>query len=61
VRRFSRGSVHRINAGGSHKGVELLNYYQLIKPNLGLTTFLSGAVNHFRFKDFVDDANDYSK
>ena len=62
ARRTAEDQYIGINAGeSSHKGVELLLNYQLLKTEpWELTTFLSGAVNHFRFKDFVDDANDNS-
>jgi iron complex outermembrane receptor protein len=45
-----------INAGESSHKVELLLNYQLIKTaQWELSSHLSAAVNHFRFKDFIDD------
>ena len=62
ARRTAEDQYIGINAGSSsHKGMELLLNYQLLKTTTWeLSMNLSGAVNHFRFKDFVDDAKDYS-
>ena len=62
ARRTAEDQYIGINAGASsHKGVELLLNYQLLKTtSWELSTNFSAAVNHFRFKDFVDDTNDYS-
>jgi iron complex outermembrane receptor protein len=62
ARRTAEDQFIGINAGeSSHKGVELMLNYQLIKTSeWELSTNLSGAINHFRFKDFVDNSKDYS-
>lgn len=62
ARRTADDQYIGINAGeSSHKGVELLLNYQLIKTTQwALNTNFSAAVNHFRFKDFIDDTKDYS-
>lgn len=51
-----------VNAGSSsHPGVEfIVNYKVLESNNFQITPYLSGAINHFKFKDFVDGAADYS-
>lgn len=51
-----------INAGkSSHIGLEYLLNYQLVKTEQWqLSTTISGTVNHFKFKDFVDAGKDYS-
>jgi iron complex outermembrane receptor protein len=62
ARRTADDQYIGINAGeSSHKGVELLLNYQLIKTaQWEVRAHLSAAVNHFRFKDFIDDKKDYS-
>lgn len=51
-----------INAGeSSHIGLEYLLNYQLVKTEQWqLSATISGTVNHFKFKDFVDVGKDYS-
>ena len=51
-----------INAGeSSHIGLEYLLNYQLVKTEQWqLSTTISGTVNRFKFKNFVDAGNDYS-
>jgi len=51
-----------INAGSSsHPGVEFLVNYKLLDFNkFQITPYFSAALNHFKFKDFVDGEADYS-
>ena len=51
-----------VNAGSSsHPGVEfIVNYKVLESNNFQITPYFSGAINHFKFKDFVDGDADYS-
>ena len=51
-----------INAGKTrHDGLELnLNYSWFQNKTLKLTSFISYSVNHYTFKEFIDDSNDYS-
>ncbi|MNF56364.1 vitamin B12/cobalamin outer membrane transporter [compost metagenome] len=51
-----------INAGeSSHKGIEFfMNYKFLEISQWQLMPYFSGAINNFKFKDFVDGDNDYS-
>jgi len=37
-----------------------LNYNWIQKENSALSTFLNYTHNNFIFKDFIDDANDFS-
>lgn len=62
ARRTADDQYIGINAGeSSHKGVELLLNYRLIKTaQWEVRTQLAAALNHFRFKDFIDDKKDYS-
>ena len=62
ARRTADDQYIGINAGvSSHKGIELLLNYQLIKAEQWeIITNFSAALNHFKFKDFIDDKNDYS-
>jgi iron complex outermembrane receptor protein len=62
ARRTAEDQYIGINAGSSsHVGLEAQLNYQWIKSNnWELSTNFSAAINHFRFKDFVDDAKDYS-
>jgi iron complex outermembrane receptor protein len=62
ARRTADDQYIGINAGeSSHKGIELLLNYQLIKTEQWeVSTNFSAALNHFRFKDFIDDKKDYS-
>lgn len=51
-----------INAGSSsHPGYEfLVNYKFFQSSKFQVTPYFSGALNNFKFKDFVDRGNDYS-
>lgn len=62
ARRTAEDQYVGINAGSSsHLGVEfLVNYNLLNSPNLKINPYISGVLNHFRFKDFVDGDFDYS-
>ena len=62
ARRTADDQYIGINAGeSSHKGIELLLNYQLLKTEQWeVSTNFSAALNHFRFKDFIDDKKDYS-
>jgi len=62
ARRVAEDQYVGINAGeSSHKGLEfLLNYKFYPTENIQINPYLSGTLNHFKFKDFVDRDNDYS-
>ena len=62
ARRTAEDQFVGINAGSSsHSGVEFLfNYKLLEKTQLQITPYLSGAVNNFKFKEFLDGDADYS-
>jgi iron complex outermembrane receptor protein len=62
ARRTAEDQYIGINAGSSsHIGAELLLEYQVLKTkNYQLDSYFSAALNHFTFKDFVDNGNDYS-
>jgi iron complex outermembrane receptor protein len=62
ARRTADDKYVGINAGSSsHLGIEfVVNYKLLQSKNLKITPYLSGVVNYFKFKDFVDRSNDYS-
>ncbi|TDE04297.1 TonB-dependent receptor family protein [Flavobacterium sandaracinum] len=62
ARRTAEDQFVGINAGSSsHSGVEFLfNYKLLEKTQLQITPYLSGAVNNFKFKEFIDGDEDYS-
>lgn len=62
ARRTAEDQFVGINAGSSsHSGVEFLfNYKLLEKTQLQFTPYLSGAVNNFKFKEFIDGDADYS-
>ena len=62
ARRTAEDQFVGINAGSSsHSGVEFLfNYKLLEKTQLQITPYLSGAVNNFKFKEFIDGDADYS-
>lgn len=61
-RRTAEDQFIGINAGRTqHDGLELaLNYNWIQKENSALSTFLNYTHNNFIFKDFIDDANDFS-
>jgi iron complex outermembrane receptor protein len=50
------------NAGRTnHNGIEfLLNYHFSLLQNLSGSAFINGAINDFRFDEFVDDGTDFS-
>lgn len=62
AQRISDDQFVGINAGSSsHRGVEFLISYKLFESSkFQVTPYFSGAVNNFKFKDFVDRGNDYS-
>lgn len=62
ARRTADDQYVGINAGSSsHPGVELLvNYKVLESNNFQISSYFSGAINYFKFKDFVDGNADYS-
>jgi iron complex outermembrane receptor protein len=62
ARRTAEDQYVGINAGeSSHIGIEFFVNYSLLKTSQwGLIPYLSGAINNFKFKDFVDGDNDYS-
>ena len=62
ARRTAADQYIGINAGASsHQGMEFtLNYQLLQTSNWQLTSYLSAAMNHFKFKDFIDGTSDYS-
>ena len=62
ARRTAEDQFVGINAGSSsHSGVEFLfNYKLLEKTQLQITPYLSGAINNFKFKEFIDGDADYS-
>ena len=62
ARRTAEDQFVGINAGSSsHTGFEFLANYKLLEfSNLQITTYFSGAVNNFKFKEFLDGNADYS-
>lgn len=62
ARRTANDQFVGINAGSSsHSGLEfLLNYKLLQTASWQITPYISGAVNNFEFKEFIDRDNDYS-
>ena len=62
ARRTAEDQYVGINAGeSSHKGIEFFVNYRLLKTSQWrLIPYFSGAINNFKFKDFVDGDNDYS-
>lgn len=62
ARRTANDQYVGINAGSSsHSGLEfLVNYALLVLPQLQITPYFSGAVNAFKFKEFLDGDADYS-
>ena len=62
ARRTANNQYVGINAGSSsHSGLEfLVNYALLALPQLQITPYFSGAVNAFKFKEFLDGDADYS-
>lgn len=62
ARRTAEDQFVGINAGmSSHTGLEFLVNYKLFgSPRLQITPYFSGAINDFKFKDFLDGNADYS-
>nr|WP_315161485.1 TonB-dependent receptor [uncultured Flavobacterium sp.] len=62
ARRTDNDQFVGINAGSSsHTGLEfLVNYTLLELTQLQITPYFSGAVNNFKFKEFLDGDADYS-
>lgn len=62
ARRTANDQYVGVNAGSSsHPGIEfLVNYKVLETNNIQISSYFSGAINHFKFKDFVDENGDYS-
>lgn len=62
ARRTAEDQFVGINAGSSsHSGFEFLfNYKLLEKTHFQITPYFSGAVNNFKFKEFIDGDADYS-
>ncbi|WKL42494.1 TonB-dependent receptor [Flavobacterium sp. ZE23DGlu08] len=61
-RRTDNDQFVGINAGSSsHTGLEFLVNYKIIElTQLQITPYFSGAVNNFKFKEFLDGDADYS-
>ena len=62
ARRTAEDQYVGINAGSSsHSGIEFLLNYKLFSDKLfQITPYISGAVNDFKFKEFIDNDVDYS-
>jgi len=62
ARRTADDQYVGINAGeSSHRGMEILVNYTLIKnPNWKIDSYFSGAFNNFKFTHFIDAGSDYS-
>jgi iron complex outermembrane receptor protein len=62
ARRTAEDQFVGINAGSSsHSGLEfLVNYNCVLWNNLTITPYFSGAVNNFKFQEFIDGNADYS-
>lgn len=62
ARRTAEDQFVGINAGSSsHSGLEFLFNYKLLQQDkLQITPYFSGAVNNFKFKEFLDRDADYS-
>ncbi|TDE55128.1 TonB-dependent receptor family protein [Flavobacterium sp. GT3P67] len=62
ARRTADDQFVGINAGSSsHTGLEFLVNYKLLELNkLQITPYFSGAVNNFKFKEFLDGDANYS-
>lgn len=63
ARRTGNDQYVGINAGSSsHTGLEFLVNYKLIElTQLQITSYFSGAVNNFKFNEFLDGDTDYSR
>ncbi|MBA3986814.1 MAG: TonB-dependent receptor, partial [Flavobacteriales bacterium] len=62
ARRVAEDQFVGINAGESeHRGIEFLaNYTFFIHSKVKINPYLSGTINDFKFKDFVDDGEDFT-
>ena len=62
ARRTAQDQYIGLNAGKTqHNGLELtLNYDWIQTKNISINSFINYTLNHFRFKDFIDDGQDYS-
>ena len=62
ARRTAEDQFVGINAGSSsHSGLEFLINYNFVSWNsLKITPYISGSVNNFMFKEFIDGNADYS-
>ncbi|RTZ09104.1 TonB-dependent receptor [Flavobacterium sp. GSP6] len=62
ARRTANDQFVGINAGSSsHSGLEFLVNYKLFElTQFQMTSYFSGAVNNFKFKEFLDGDADYS-
>ncbi len=62
ARRTANDQFIGINAGSSsHSGLEfLLNYKFLDNTQFQISSYFSGAMNAYRFKEFIEDTTDYS-
>ena len=62
ARRIAEDQYVGINAGASsHTGIEFfVNYKMLEAGKIYIDPYFSGAINNFKFKDFVDGNFDYS-
>lgn len=62
ARRTAEDQFVGINAGSSsHSGLEFLVNYKIIElTQLQINSYFSGAVNNFKFKEFLDGDTDYS-
>jgi iron complex outermembrane receptor protein len=62
ARRTAEDQFVGINAGSSsHSGLEFLVNYNFVSwKSLKITPYISGSVNNFKFKEFIDGNADYS-
>lgn len=62
ARRTAQDQYIGLNAGKTqHNGLELtLNYDWIQTKNISINSFINYTLNHFKFKDFIDDGQDYS-
>ncbi|MCB4809418.1 TonB-dependent receptor [Tamlana sp. 62-3] len=62
ARRTSEDEYIGINAGKTqHNGLELnLNYQLISNSQIQIATTSNFSLNYYKFKDFIDDENDYS-
>ncbi|WPR72429.1 TonB-dependent receptor [Flavobacterium sp. NG2] len=62
ARRFADDQYMGINAGkSSHRGIEfLVNYKWIPNSNIQIQPYFSGAINNFKFDEFIDKDSDFS-